>query len=379
MSVFRRVDQCDDIPDSRTTKASLSPSGYRGRRDRRSEPAIATRAIPSESKLPIAQQIVGAIQFFDSEDESWRPLPAWAAFFVLAGAWLGSQDEDIPIVLAIAVPTRAFAATLCTVGVVMGRADTPVEQDVEERLAQLRSLPPNAPVWYRESVIKRRQAMFLRVEQVSGRELAVIQLALPGAPGATFKVQCLKVEPAENLSSAPNRQARARASRVGLLASSLDSQLMENLLRASRLDALIVGNRKRLEEEIKATEFAVPVRRGRWTRGHLQDLLRAKRFQADGECYRCDVIPGVAAFSSVDGSRPRAVVFDGSAPFLKWGKQWPAAHRIVIMDRHDARFEDAQQEINQLYVADRCERLSLQKFPKVPGSVECMVFGIGAP
>lgn len=284
------------------------------------------------------------------------------------------------MVAAVTVPTPAFAVALSATGAVHARAHVSAREDAETHFALLEALPPNSMVWYRESPTKRREAILLGTEVKGGLRRAVISTVLPGGTGkAKCWVQCAKIEPMDKPSEGLPEHARLRHARVGMLVAGLYSESLQSVLSGNRLDCLIVGNKGRLEDEIRSAEFAIVPEGGRPVSGRLQDLLLARRFARSGDRYRSDLIAASAGNEFAVRWTPPVVVFDGANSYLKLGHQWPGADRIVVLDRAEARFNEAVQDLNLRYVADRAEGGRFDDLPQVPAGVEFMLFGLAGP
>ena len=62
--------------------------------------------------------------FYFNDAGSWQPMPTWAEFLVDLGTALADVETDSEsLVLAVATPTRAFAANLIALGVVSARSN----------------------------------------------------------------------------------------------------------------------------------------------------------------------------------------------------------------------------------------------------------------
>jgi hypothetical protein len=73
---------------------------------------------------------------------SWESLPAWADFFLDVGRFLELQPlENERIVLGVALPVRAFAATLAATGGVVAYLKNNLESDLEYYFDELCRLP----------------------------------------------------------------------------------------------------------------------------------------------------------------------------------------------------------------------------------------------
>ena len=307
-------------------------------------------------------------------DVDWAAVPAWARFFVELGEMVGSIDAPSRVIVPIAIPTRAYAAALCAVGIVHGRLGTPVAGDVEAHLAYLRTLPPYTTVTFRRGdrrqtgwlmgCVTENDREYLEIRQKGiGRHLILASMVL------TQAVQPSK-RPRETLPT--NARGRVIRLRSGLLGGVLEPTVAVEFLRQDRLDCMIVGNESILHDEIQQARFAIRNLEGELTEGMLQDILRVRKLGRDGDSYRSEILSALRKGPRHPGaSAPHAVIFDGAAAFLRWGSTWPGSHSVVILDRTDYRFDEAVSEIDGAYLA----RLDDYPIPiDAVDGIECAAF-----
>ena len=90
-------------------------------------------------------------------DGQWMAAPNWARSLVGLGTWAGTRlDGAGRLIGAVACPTRAYAAALCAMGVVISRARLESEDDPGDHLEALRELPN----WHGHHLHSRRLPRF---------------------------------------------------------------------------------------------------------------------------------------------------------------------------------------------------------------------------
>jgi hypothetical protein len=307
--------------------------------------------------------------------DGWEPLPAWARFLLEAGAAVATHRAgDGRLVVAVSVPTRAFAAALAGASAVVSAfvAD-PALLDGAEHFQHLSSLPPGTAVTLRTGN---------SIEQ--GTLLGVNYDAAPGDPRPRLKVQLAKMisyldergcdriqvinDPGElgtrrrKLVRAPEFLSRAVAG--------VDVQVLS---ATTRLDCVVVGVLTALQHELKDELFAAGDD-GASHEGSLQSILRTKQLGGTNDHYRSAVIPSSAEAGEArpDGS-PAAVIFDGSAAFNNWRSFWPDSNWLVILDRSSPSAEDGAAAIANSF-SRRLRECDVLSTSDVPAGVEMVAY-----
>jgi hypothetical protein len=263
--------------------------------------------------------------WFDTGDHRAR-VPEWATGFVELGhATARSRSPSSRLVVAVAVPTRAYASVLVAAGAVaadIGASHTlvPGEAELEEHYQQLRSLRPGTTV-----TAGRNQAVavFVGVDE-SGTEPLIV----------------LRDTRKDMIRKFPKRGCHLLS------------------VRGRRLSALVVGRLNVLEREITGSDLCDP-------QGHpLQQLLKVQRYRQRGEKeFRTEVLAASGELpDDLDAAQPRIVVFDGTAGFRHWKESWRGAAWVVVLDRTSAGFEEGVALIEEEYV----QRATMEAAPRVP-------------
>lgn len=306
----------------------------------------------------------------------WVPLPSWGSYLVLLGsrAVKSSGAGDGPTVRALVLPTRAYAAVFCAVGAVLRRVSAAVPADTAGHFAALSRLPVGTTVTYRTSkALTRFPGRLMGSESLGGVDYLVIQpsqKALIRVPAR----YALDVMPSERAIAELPEQATSKVVRGcgALMSALLPPNLLWNWLASSRLECVIVGSESTLREEIARTTVGF-LSVGGLVEGALQELLRVRRFITDDGPYRSEVFAVTGERHDVArAATPEIVVFDGAMSFLRWGALWPAAERIIVLDRTERRLSDATTEVDRIFLqrvstVDDCP-------PDAPAGVHSLAF-----
>src|SRR5262249_16773194 len=105
------------------------------------------------------------------------------------------------------------------------------------------------------------------------------------------------------------------------------------------------------------------------------DLLQVHRFLNGSEPFRSEIcrVNGQAPVFPNNGVIPSSVIFDGATGFIRWRDHLRDSNWIVILDKTDVRFHEAEKIMNQAYLS-RIDDKGLVNLPSPPAGVEVMSF-----
>jgi hypothetical protein len=268
-------------------------------------------------------------------------LPAWAVSLVRLGAEAvrsARTENGERLIAAIAVPTRAYAATLAAVGAVA--ASEPLSampggysiEALEAHFRQLAVLRPGTTVTVSSaSGGVARVGTFAGVEENSGEPVLVIQQR-----DFTQKIEkrsCYRVT-----------------------------------VRGRSLACVLVGRANVLEEEITSGDVVTSSSRP------LQDILKAGRFLGRRQAgMRSEVLPqGVDLPQELRDAQPALVIFDGAGALRRWREGWRDSGWIIILDRTSPQFAEGVGLVEEEYV----QRATSSADPQLelPANAELMAF-----
>lgn len=274
--------------------------------------------------------------------EGRRTVPAWAASLVQIGAdAVGTLNESAErLVAAVAVPTRAYAASLVAVGAVsanqplsFGR-DDPSPDVLDAHFRQLCSLRPGTTVTVGSGTGgSMRVGTFERVDMRDGEPVIVIRQR--DFTQIIEKKGCHRIA-----------------------------------LRGRSLSCLLVGRINVFEEEIKSGD--VVTRQSR----PLQDILKVARFcgRRDSDVRSEVLSQGVDLPRELRDAQPTLVVFDGTAALRRWREEWRSSPWLIVLDRTSPQFDEGVALVEEEYVQRATERIKDEPDLDVPLGGELMAF-----
>jgi len=318
-----------------------------------------------------------ASNLYYEKREQWYPLPQWGEFFFELGYALGLQDEPEKRVIAgLALPTRAYAASLVAAGVVTGRLSSPSDaNDALRRFQQVTTLDTGTILYYRSGG-KRKKVSYegldmndndLHIKLRTGDgELRLI----PPSLGLQIEIPRQKFTSLPKLS---HRQGNATLS--PFLAHFLDEKAGRTSMMQSYLECIIFGSIGRVEGEVFNARFAVRDSKGGFIPGTLQDIIRLRKFSTGGNTYRSDVYyvhhkEELEAYRDI----PAVIVFDGAKSFLTWNAYWHFPHCIIILDQTEPDFDVAVDEFNQAFIKNHLDDMTFELPAKIPKEVPLSIY-----
>ena len=316
------------------------------------EHRVEEQAAPSAPADSRGALLPGEAGLCYQDAEGWRPIPSWAQTLVDLGNWLANTRSDQPRAVAMALPTRSFAAPLVAVGAVLCDAvATRKSSDPIVHFEMLASLPAGTAVTVRDGS-RQKRGLLLGVEMREGKRLIRVQVeklhSLGGGLTRSFPPPlALRVEPIETELSAEqlpkSQKGKTLVRRAGFMECLLQGIDSYDYALHSEMHALLVGNTRVLRNEVFETPFGAKVAGRRAVHeGKLQDVLRARRLQATDQHFRSDVLPAMPRDTDGPSDQHSAplVVFDGADGFLRLRHRWPRADWIVVLDRTARSFDE---------------------------------------
>lgn len=274
--------------------------------------------------------------------EKASPLPDWARYLIRLGESVGGRARTAPLVVAIAsVPVRAFAAVLTSTGVIVRRALDPGRGlSVQDHFHRVSSKTIGTPV-----TVTRGRRCFMGVFQGTwdrdGRSFLRVQIAGDGGGNETLMIprhDCHRVQLWSEPYELKDRKASTKASTpTPFLSDCLDDLPATKLVRRARTDCVLRGHFSLLEPELREQFFEV--RAGRT--GSLSEIIRPRRVMRQGAPHRSIILTLRQALPTIDSPDPPVLVFDGALSFLKHSKNVTTHNSIVLLDRSEARYDDA--------------------------------------
>ena len=282
----------------------------------------------------------------------------WACFFADLGWDIArAKNPEKHLVVALVLPTRAYAAALIATGIVLSRSAelSAGKTTAEEHFKELCQLPPGTEVFIIEGNKKKRGA----IQPYKGPPYDIeprIGVALPGEKGGPMVrflpcSMCLKIEVAGDGTERSSLRAAGRETifhNLDFVNCLVQHMNIWEFGGRSQLECLVLGDIGVFRREVTEKALAVESLLSGFAGGTLQDFLRVHKFLGN-KPYRSDVLPirGKKPPTSAAGTTPPIVIFDGARGFLKWRDSWRGSNWIVILDRTDPDFIPASCYINQ--------------------------------
>lgn len=309
----------------------------------------------------------------------WIPLPDWSVFFISLGeklSWRLGKNKKWTV--ALALPARAYIAPFIGVGILSSIFKIHSPSDLlSDHFQTLASLEKNTSVLYRKNsrILKGK---YLGVADFQGEKRLLIQIQSAQAGGLT---EYIAKKNALNIQVNPNQNQRLPSNQRGRKMTKNDSRLTnaffglhsQIFLRQSRTRICFVGG-KEFEREVTKNMFAV-CSDNQMIQGSLNDLLRVKQFQHKFDPYQSQFVSSAARsknIATLNLSPDSIVVYSGSNGYLNWKESLLRTNSIIILDRSDAQFEIAFEEINNSYIQSSRIPTTAIELGKVPAGIEIL-------
>lgn len=301
----------------------------------------------------MAPDLTYRLRYLDGESAS--PLPDWARYLIRLGESVGARARTAPPILAVAsVPVRAFAAVLTSTGVIVRRALDPGRGlSVEEHFHQVSSKAVGTAVTVTRGELRYRGVF----QGTEGRHFLRVQIAGEGGGNETLIIprhDCHRVQLGSEPFELKDRKASTKASTpTPFLDDCLDNLSATKLVQRARTDCVLRGHFSLLEPELLEQFFEVHAGRT----GSLSEIVRPKRVMPQGAPHRSIILTLRQSLPAIDTPEPPVLVFDGALSFLRHSKNVIAHNSIVLLDRSEARYDDAVDGVLELLRTrgKRCE------------------------
>ena len=270
------------------------------------------------------------------------PLPDWARYLIRLGESVGARAKAAPPVLAVAsVPVRAFAAVFTSTGVIVRRALDPARGfSVEEHFHRVSSKTIGTAVTVTREE-RRFKGVFQGTWDRDGRSFLRVQISGEGGGNETLIIprrDCHRIQLRSEPYELKDRKASTKASTpTPFLNDCLDDLPATKLVQRARTDCVLRGHFSLLGPELRGQFFEVHAGRT----GSLSEIVRPRRVIRQGAPHRSIILTLRQSLPTIDSPEPPVLVFDGGLSFLKHSKHVITHNSIVLLDRSEARYDDA--------------------------------------
>ena len=310
------------------------------------------------------------------------PLPDWGNFFIELGRRVAESETDKNrLVVALAIPTRAYAAALTAFGVVLTRATLSSDQidNTNEYFERLCNLPQGTPVTFFNKG-RKLKAFYEGVDKISGKRRLRVRVESCKTGGLTHLIPLeesrnIEIRNTPILNLPKKQKGRKIAAYSKFIEDVLGDEISSTYVEKSQLDCVIIGKRNLLETEITQINFASTPSFKK--SGVLQDVLRVRNFfSTDNQACRSEVFSVTSKKNPrlPDGRVPFVTIFDGASSFIKWRDDWRTSHWIILLDRTEIHFQEAVDIVNQDYLANHIDEEEIPNLPSLPPGVELVIY-----
>lgn len=281
----------------------------------------------------------------------WLQVEEWMDFLFDLGEAMGRRcQQGEARVVAVALPTSAYAAAFAALGAVTSQSKVVVPR---ERFRLLQNLPSGTPLLVQEGG-RQLYGLFAGPETVAGRDFLKVRVENEKGGNTTVflseeRVGDIRRAGAVSRKLPANQKGYKMKGPSGFARRFLGARV-EQHMSTSRIDCLIIGSRAGLKQEICGEFLSFRRDRRGADAGTLQEIIRIKSFKRSSENYRADVAPTNGRATDIGDGKPSMVIFDGALPFLKRHAEFPGTDWLILLDRTEARCQDAVMGLMEKYV-----------------------------
>lgn len=280
--------------------------------------------------------------------------PDWAQYFYELGQACAHLQRDFArLVVAVAVPTRAYAAVIAATGAIITFSrQTRDINELLERFQRLCQLPTGTAVLYFRPDGRRLKAVLDGSANEDGENCLRVRVESKTSGGLTYLVRPGSVDRVHLVggprTELPKTQTGRALSTTTMLRILLGNEAAAAHSTSSSLDCMLLGYGRRLHQEAESLECIASSQPAPTSGEALSRLLRVRQWVGQSQPYRAELIsPTSRPRGQWPGEQPRLCVYDGAAGFLKHRDTFGRSDWLAVLDRTDSRFEDAVAAVNQ--------------------------------
>lgn len=284
------------------------------------------------------------------QNNKWQEIPAWCHALCNLGRYVRQAPTSERLTVLLTLPAVDYAAVLIGLGVVLAQAEAQQPIDSEVHFNALSQLPLNSVVTYRDGD-KIKDGLLAGVAEYYGKRYLVVRYGKTKVDKVPAQLSHL-VQPShkESIKLHKNQKGYDAVSNVAFLRAALPETDLEAYVRSTLLDFLLIGNRRRLLCEL---DEALGIHcEGHFHSGCLKELLRPTLGKGAGRC----LIQSDRATLPVD-QPPAVVIIEGAGGYLRFAPHYQKSHRVIVLDRCEARYEDAINEFNRAFMSEHTREL----------------------
>ncbi len=318
--------------------------------------------------------------FFFNSGRQWLNCPNWVEFLVDLGRALGSEElSGQQLSLAVAVPTRAFAANLIALGTVSRRSQMPGGRpSIQEHFEKICALKKGTVLQCIEKQKKYRCA-FHGIEMLDGSEFVRVEMYIRKNKTARLipKKKCQDIILCEEESEYQNKITRKKliVERPEFTGHFVSPMLPSDFALEKKPECRIIGMQNILKVEAKAEVFAVQ-NGDQLKTGTLNDVLRIESLLPHDDPYRTQILSSRNEETFIDNLGPvHLTIYDGSNAYLKSdSSRHLGPVTVVVLDKTEPNFEAATQKISDAFIQRRSGMIKLALNHPAPHSIDILGF-----
>ena len=235
---------------------------------------------------------------------------------------------------------------------------------------------------YRAGAWKKKKnidAEFIGIGTFRGEQCVKVNLIEPKNPGLQF-IRKSMVSQGHTCVTDSQEIDKATARKVDIIQRPnftkhfLGSVSPKDFALQQKLECQIIGRQNILKLEARTETFAV---RNDDTLevGNLNDVLRVKEIVRSGDPFRTEILTSRNGdHPGVEDKIPHVTIYDGANCFLKFGSDSSRRIRVAVLDRTEAGFTDATQNISDMFVNRRTSEVELRLNHYPPTGVDILAF-----
>ncbi len=361
-----------------------------------------THTVTPRASIAAGEAFVNDYDLLFRGHGGWEQLPPWATFFTTLGAFLQRYPlSENRLVVGVALPSRAFAASLAAMGSVLAYLHNNLKSDLNNYFDELCALPHGT------GVMMLRRDRYHELRQYPGVIVGVDHVRVNRNDESTGAAKLLKVQVSRStmrekkaggrvflidaqrantirilngnetitLAELPATPSGSAVTRITDFAQSAVATASEHYIVKSKVSTLIIGSPGVLSREINEVKYGCCDLLGNLFEGVLGEVLKVRRFGGARKQFHSDIFAATSKWPPKHDrlAVPHVVVFDGALGFMKWRHEFAQSHLLILLDQTEALFLEATQRLN--YEQSCSENNDLPPDFPVPGAgVELALF-----
>lgn len=313
-------------------------------------------------------------QLYYQSGHELKLLPKWAYFFMSVGQQVAAMPKNgSRLVLALTLPTRAFAATLVATGIVFTKATSSNDTD-REQIQRILSLKRGDFVYVRKN--KRKiKGVVDRIEEDCGEMYIFVKTSTLEISGFPVEMYASRITVIDKEPKLPKYQQTGYDLEKPneFMSVFFGEKLAQDYILDTSFDVLILGKKSDICYELcNFSLISSGSGKSSQESGLLQDIVRVRQFFREGKSHKAEVMSVSDEDNFYDIPSSPIIIFDGAIAYIRHSHKWHKNHYIVLLDRTDRHFSDAVELLNQNYMHRLNNQLEFSM--NIPNGIELMIY-----